>query len=352
MPTTRTASSEEPSPRTQRALFIVGSSRSGTTMMGRILGRHPDVHTFHELHFFEQLWSPSDNAPFAAREEALDIAARLVCIERDGGYLVHGDPAAFRGPARAFVDRLRIRESTPLDVYHDFLFHEAAHHGGRIPCEQTPRNVFYIGEILERFPGARVLHMVRDPRDVLLSQKRKWKRRFLGASRIPLTEAMRSWVNYHPITISRLWRASVRAALAHSDNPRVATVAFEDLLDAPEATVQRVCEFTGLDYRADLLDIRQIGSSSREDRPDARGIDASRRQAWRTGGLSDTELYWCQWVAGDLLERLPYAPEDVTPNPLRLAGSALAFPLKLGAAFLLNLHRMRDVVETVRRRLQ
>lgn len=36
-------------------IFIVGNSRSGTTMMGRILGNHTDVFTFHELHFFEQL---------------------------------------------------------------------------------------------------------------------------------------------------------------------------------------------------------------------------------------------------------------------------------------------------------
>ena len=42
-------------------IFIVGNSRSGTTMMGRILGNNPNVFTFHELHFFEQLWSTRDS---------------------------------------------------------------------------------------------------------------------------------------------------------------------------------------------------------------------------------------------------------------------------------------------------
>ena len=42
----------------EKMLFVVGNSRSGTTMMGRILGNHPDVFTFGELHFFGQLWSP------------------------------------------------------------------------------------------------------------------------------------------------------------------------------------------------------------------------------------------------------------------------------------------------------
>ena len=39
-------------------LFVVGNSRSGTTMFARMLGRHPSVHTVSELHFYEELWLP------------------------------------------------------------------------------------------------------------------------------------------------------------------------------------------------------------------------------------------------------------------------------------------------------
>jgi len=38
-----------------KKIFIVGNSRSGTTMLARILGNHDNVFTFHEIHFFEQL---------------------------------------------------------------------------------------------------------------------------------------------------------------------------------------------------------------------------------------------------------------------------------------------------------
>ena len=40
-----------------KQIFVVGSSRSGTTMMGRILGNHSDVFTFKELHFFGTIWT-------------------------------------------------------------------------------------------------------------------------------------------------------------------------------------------------------------------------------------------------------------------------------------------------------
>ncbi len=38
-------------------IFVVGSSRSGTTMMGRILDKHPSIFTFRELHFFGTIWT-------------------------------------------------------------------------------------------------------------------------------------------------------------------------------------------------------------------------------------------------------------------------------------------------------
>ena len=41
----------------QKKIFIVGSSRSGTTMISRILNNNKSVFSFKELHFFSQLFS-------------------------------------------------------------------------------------------------------------------------------------------------------------------------------------------------------------------------------------------------------------------------------------------------------
>ena len=340
-------------PDDRRSIFVVGSSRSGTTMMGRILNRHPTVYTFHELHVFEQMWSPGMDT-FTDRAEAVDVAARLLHLQRDAGYLSYDDKSSvYRADAEALVEKgPPVHDRDLLDVYRTVLFREAAEHGAQMPCEQTPRNIFYLETILERFPGARVLHMVRDPRDVLLSQKRKWKRHFLGASNIPLTEAFRSWVNYHPITISQLWRASVQAVAPFRTHPRVRTVAFEEVLDAPAATVREICEFVEIPFQEQMLSVRQIGSSNQEDRPNQRGIDPSRSGTWREGGLSDTEVFLCENVAAGPMGKHRYEPAGVRPNPLRLVLSALLFPVKVGTAFLLNLPRMDDVWDALRRRLQ
>ncbi|MBN1225226.1 MAG: sulfotransferase, partial [Candidatus Aminicenantes bacterium] len=56
-------------------IFVLGYGRSGTTMMGHILGNHPDVYMFRELNFFEKLWDRTHDRTLTA-SEASDLAAR------------------------------------------------------------------------------------------------------------------------------------------------------------------------------------------------------------------------------------------------------------------------------------
>lgn len=321
-------------------------------MMGRVLGANPRVYTFGELHFFEQLWAPEDEDRRPSEAETVELVARLLAIQRQG-YLGKGDPRYFLREAGEVVRSARSGSEvfTPAKTFGAFLLHEAARQGKTIPCDQTPRNVFYAGEILELYPGARIVNMVRDPRDVLLSQKRKWRRRFLGAKGIPLREALRSWANYHPITISKLWNASVSAAANVADEDGVHSLRFEDLLADPDGAVREVCDFVGVPFEAGMLAVPQVGSSSGQDAPGRAGVDPGRAGSWQRGGLSPTEVFLCQKVTGGLMGRHGYAPVPVSPAPLRVVWSLLALPVKLALALLLNLGRMRNIRETIKRRL-
>lgn len=322
-------------------------------MMGRILGRHASVFTFHELHFFEQLWSPTEAGQRLDRQAAEKLLAKLLCVQRDG-YLTQGDPARFSQEAAQVLDEARTSDApaqTALEVFRLFLHYEATRRGAPRPCDQTPRNVLYGQEILDAYPEAQVIHMVRDARDVLLSQKRKWRRHFLGGTRIPLREALRARLNYHPLTISMLWQASVQHGGQVAAHQRVCTVRFEDLVADPAATVQRVCAFLGLAWDPGMLAVPRIGSSNQPDEPDATGIDTARAGRWSQGGLSRTERYLCQRVNAALLGTHGYPRDAVRPNPVALAGSLAVWPLQVGTALAINVGRMRNIRETLRRRL-
>lgn len=338
----------------QGPIFIVGSSRSGTTMMSRILGRAPEVFTFNELHFFEQLWSTKDRGRLMEWREVQKLAEKLFAIQRNG-YFTPGSPVSFKGEAADLVNRIQTTESvsekpSPNEVFQAFLFSESERNGASVPCDQTPRNLFYAREILDFYPGAYFVNMIRDPRAVLLSQKNKWKRHFLGATNIPYQEAVRAWMNYHAITISKLWKSSVRAAEHLSGSPRFHTVYFEELVCDPEKEVRTVCDFLGIDFDLSYLEIPQVGSSNQEDHPEQRGIDSSKASTWE-GELSDVEVYYCQKVAAGLIRQHGYELKEVSPSILRVGLTGLTFPLKLGGALLLNISRVRNLKETIKRRL-
>ena len=130
-------------------IFVVGNSRSGTTMMGRILGKHPDVYTFGELHFFGQLCAP----PFSSelrKANAIKLIAELCCVQREG-YRTHGNSRRFLKEAEVFLKGLTPFPETPAQLFSAFLHHEAAENGKTTPCDQTPRNVFYRSKISSQF---------------------------------------------------------------------------------------------------------------------------------------------------------------------------------------------------------
>ena len=330
-----------------KLIFVVGSSRSGTTLMSRILGRNSFVYSFHELHFFESLWSKNFGSLIES-DEAEKLLSQLLAIQRQG-YLSKKQPRQFLEEAHAVIDTHS--EHTASNTFARFLYSESARFHKKIPCDHTPRNLFYIDDILREYPNARVLCMLRDPRDVLLSQKNKWRRRSLGGSNIPRSEAFRAWLNYHPLTVTRLWQSAVNTIQRHKDNPKVMVVHFEKLVSEPRANVEQICKFLGIRFEREMLNVPRVGSSLQADTKSVNEISAAHAGAWRKGGLTSTEIYICEWAATTAMNQWGYRPTKVKPSWTGLFLMALWFPFHLAAAIIANISRMRSPVEALRRRL-
>ena len=100
-----------------KQIFVVGSSRSGTTMMGRILGNHSDVFTFKELHFFGTIWTNNSNQDLNSQEQ-IDLLSRLLCIQEDGLFNQQ-NISVFNEEAIALLAHKNI--CNPLSIYELFL---------------------------------------------------------------------------------------------------------------------------------------------------------------------------------------------------------------------------------------
>jgi omega-hydroxy-beta-dihydromenaquinone-9 sulfotransferase len=334
-----------------RLVFVCGPSRSGTTMLARALGQRSDVHMFHELHFFEQLWSPRTGDAPLAREDAVHLAATLLGRQRAAGMLHRVALEPFEADASTVVDGLPA-PVTARDVFRALLLFEARRDGKRVACESTPRTVFYLDEALELDPTARVVVMVRDPRDVVASQKHKWRARGLGDTvGFPRREVLRLRVNYHPAIVAALWRAAVEAAARHAGDPRVLVLRLEDVAADPEGSFRGLCRFLDLPFEPAMLQVPQVKSSF--DRPFQHvGVNPAVVGRWRRGALRAHEIAICEALTRAGRERHGYPPAAGGAGAARCAASLAALPVKLGLIAALNARRYRRVGEAVARRLR
>lgn len=336
-----------------KPIFIVGNSRSGTTLMGSILGLNPEVFTFEELHFFGTLWSQGDRDRQLNLEQATFLAAKLLAIQ-DEDVISHKDPQLFIDEAKTIIKTVNNQAYLATDILQAFLIYTANKNQKIIPCEQTPRNVLYLSELLSLYPDCHIVNMVRDPRDVLLSQKYKWKIRFLGASNIPYREAIRSWANYHAVTISKLWNVNINSASKYQNHDRVLTVRFEDLITQPETIIRQVCQFTSLKFAPEMLQVSQSEggvSSHKKIAPGQKGIDTKATGKWKQGGLTTTEIYLCQQITKANMQSHDYTIEPIKANPIRVVLAWLFLPIKLALAVMFNLQRLKNIIEEIKKRI-
>jgi hypothetical protein len=92
-------------------------------------------------------------------------------------------------------------------------------------AEKSPANVFYFQEILAHFDDVRLIHLIRDGRDVVTSMHPK--------------RDDRPWVS------PRRWVEAVTTGLAVDSDPRVLAVRYEDLVADCEKTMRRILDHVG-----------------------------------------------------------------------------------------------------------
>jgi hypothetical protein len=313
-------------------VFVVGASRSGTTMLSRILGHNEKLFGLQELHYFGDIWDPNKSDSVVPPTKAVEIAAVLFARQRKdiwGGVPETEDYAAAKN---LFSDGKPVTYSS---LFQRFITGLALQHGKTTAVEQTPRNIYYINRLLEIYPSCRVVEVVRDPRAVLYSQRQRWKMRSLGAKNVPIKEVIRVWFNYHATTMSMLWLKAVTAGFVAEGNPRVKRVRYEDIVNNPKHTVQYICDFLGISYTEKMLAIPRIASSTATNNKQHKGISQDSANAWNLGlPLGDRII--CGHLTWRAAQRLGYDIPDASIFHYRAGLHFMRYPLHVVGIFLAN----------------
>tara|TARA_B100000902_G_scaffold163425_2_gene158624 strand:+ start:46176 stop:47183 length:1008 start_codon:yes stop_codon:yes gene_type:complete len=328
-----------------KRIFIVGNSRSGTTMMSRILGKHSNIITLNEIHFFGQLWTSKDQNKILNFSDSVYLFSKLLCIQKFG---------IFQQKNQSQFDDISIewlgnKKLNSLELFDLFLNYMCENNKRIHICNQTPRDVFYLSEILSNFQNVKIINMIRDPRDILLSQKNKWKRRYLGANLIPFSESVRSFFNYHPITISKIWNSSINATKKVKD--QIINVKYEELANFPEEKIKEVCNFLEIEFDLKMLDVPKIGSSTNHDLDNKNGIVSNNIGKWKSGGLLNAEIYLCQKICRINMLKNGYKIKNISFFNFNIIIFFITFPFKMFISFFLNIRRVKNLRELIIKRI-
>jgi hypothetical protein len=150
-----------------RAFFIAGEMRSGTSWLRRMLNVHPEIACGHEGSFFGRDYDreeiPVYTGPVSSLTRAIaDSKSLKVWHELPWNQWTDGYDEDLTGLARVMVDY--------------FLSKEAARTGKPIVGDKSPQHTHNLDEIHEIYPDARIVHIVRDGRDVAVSAMNHWWR--------------------------------------------------------------------------------------------------------------------------------------------------------------------------------
>lgn len=213
--------------------FIVGHERSGTTLLAAAFDRHSRVAVPPETHFF------TDVCPARCAHLIADRAAMV-------NHLFRGKRIRDLnlGPEELFC-RLADLSPTWSQLFLEVLKLYAEGRGKSRAGEKTPNHWRVVPQLLELFPESRVIWVVRDARDTVLSlMKVPWKRH--------------SNIALHGVQ----WRITTERMLACESQfaGRILRVKFEDLVTTPQPQVERACHFIGVDFEP-----RQLDSSAKTD---------------------------------------------------------------------------------------
>jgi Sulfotransferase family len=232
------------------APFIVGVSRSGTTLLRLMLDAHPELAIPPETRFIP------DAVTSGAAADPTRLLARISRhplfpdLQLDGDELLRrwqelrpfDAAAAFRamfGLYAARQGKSRWGDKSPQD--HD--------------AQQMPL-------LAELFPEACFVHLIRDGRDVHLSQRRAWA------------------VGYGSGHAGSVWARWVGEAreVGRALGPRYVEMRFEDLVEEPERELRRVCDAIRLDFDPAMLRSHE-GAASRLE-------EIRRPVVWPIGGYA------------------------------------------------------------------
>lgn len=265
-------------------VFIGGCPRSGTTLLASLLARQPDFFAVPESPFKVEVFLAAETAGSCLEQAAASLEAhwrfRMWNVRLTGK---HAGTFSIEG-MRAIVEDCFVS-------YRDANFSNDL----RIAVDHTPENVIWAHTLLRLFPGARFVHLIRDPRAVAQSvMPLDW-----GPN--TARQAALWWLRYmfHGLTLEATLPAR-----------QILRIRYEELVADPESTLDRLNDFLGtprVQKLADSMNLRLPEYTRRQHSYVGGDLRKGAIDRWKSD-LSGRQIKAIESELRDSMPLLGYAP--------------------------------------------
>lgn len=282
--------------------FITYVSRSGSTLLSRLLNQHPLVCVCTEAHLPKELFGLGSYKGLSFNSEE-DLASYL---ERVKGY------SKFSSWGLGLEDILEGigRHEWPLSgeaLLARFLaaYKRKFSPNARIVLYKGPPAMpWELHSMIQAFPGFRIIHLVRDPRAVYASQKRSIN----PYSGRPFVKS--------PLETAWQWRRAMLAS-GRVNSKNLLEVRFEDLVSQPDEALQVICDHLDVDFHSGYFhsdmqsDFSSRLPSSETDlhRRIDQAPDSARVSGWKSD-VAPSEVAALESALGTLVLQQRYVPDS------------------------------------------
>lgn len=311
------ASMTSPS-RSDSPVFIVGAPRSGTTMLQYRLRNLPSISLpTGESHFFMPLYR--NREAFGDLSQLANIRVVLQAMYDQSREFLETDLHGMRFDRDALAAELHAAGRHTLPAIIGGLFEKNARGEGKVRWgDKTPYYVMHMTRLLEWFPKAQFVHLIRDGRDVALS----------------LFGRRNDFYVYNAYFAAEYWESYIEKGREQGRQlppGQYLELRYEDLLAQPEVTMQTLCEFLGEPYMAEMFAVSPVddpGKTPLVHEP----LKTDNAGKWRTR-MSAAQISAFESVAGNTLRELGYELATSAQPPQLAVKAAYRLHNKLLTAY-------------------
>ena len=264
-----------------RPIIIVGCQRSGTTLLRTILGQHPQLLEHpKEPQFILEIYQRFGY-------EVRDVGTAVAYLLKHPYLPETINPEALH---QAFAPYKQLSLSAFFQIYLQIWAGERCQN--KRPILKDPTLVYHLNVVKKLFPQATILHVVRDPRGSVSSQKNRWQ-------------------YYTTWECTMLWKRAMQAT-SHCQKIQAAPlleICYERVLLNAQDELSTLCRSLGILFLPEMLTFEEKTTDYTPDgvplKVTFKSVDSSRLEQWRKR-LAPVDICLIEYVCKLEMERWDY----------------------------------------------